>query len=187
MTDLSILICTLPQRAALLARLMDVLTPQVCGHSVEILTAENAGELSIGEKRQRLLSRSDGQYVCFVDDDDLVPDSYVSRILEATQGRPDVVGMYGTMTTNGRNPQRFILSRQFDHWFEQKGIYYRPPNHVCPVRRELALQVGYKSISFGEDKDYSDRLFPLLQTEHFISDIPMYSYLFVSPDQRRGR
>lgn len=59
-------------------------------------------------------------------------------------------------------------------------VYYRNPNHLNPVKKELAIQVPYKEINFGEDKDYSERLFPLLKTEVYISGI-IYYYLYSQP------
>jgi len=43
------------------------------------------------------------------------------------------------------------------------------------VKRELALQVPFKEINFGEDADYAKRLKPLLKSEHSIHKV-LYHY-----------
>lgn len=100
---LSILICHLDQRKHLVVRLLSVLNPQLTPE-VEILTDSTPG-ISIGAKRNQLLARATGQYVVFIDDDDLVSTNYVSLILQAIQNNPDVVDMEGIYTHNGQNPR----------------------------------------------------------------------------------
>jgi hypothetical protein len=44
-----------------------------------------------------------------------------------------------------------------------------------PIKRKIALSVGFLDISVGEDYDYSLRLKPLLKTEVYIKT-PIYFY-----------
>jgi len=44
------------------------------------------------------------------------------------------------------------------------------------VKREHAIATGFKNITYAEDKDYSDRIKPLLKTEVFL-ERPIYFYL----------
>jgi glycosyltransferase involved in cell wall biosynthesis len=143
---------------------------------VEILSQVDNGEMAIGAKRNRLLHRVKGDYICFVDDDDEVPDNYISLILNAiADGYPDVCGLKGLLIrSHQRQARTFIHSIKYDHWFEEDGIYYRCPNHLNPVKRKLALQVGFPEKDFGEDQDYSMKLFPLLQTEYMIDETLYY-------------
>jgi glycosyltransferase involved in cell wall biosynthesis len=184
-TKLSILICSLADRKDLLNRLLDILTGNHRGDiihhplgNVEILVDTDGGEKSTGQKRNDLLEKARGDYVCFVDDDDLVPDYYVERILETIETSPDVVGINGIITFSGKNPRKFIHSIQYKSWFEKDGIYYRCPHHLNPVKRELALQTKFHTRrTYNEDFDYSLRLLPLLKTEVYIEDV-MYYYLY---------
>jgi hypothetical protein len=73
----SILIPTIETRAHFLERLLSVLTPQVVD-GVEILIEKDDGESKIGAKRNRLIGRATGDYVCGIDDDDLVTSDYVA-------------------------------------------------------------------------------------------------------------
>ena len=175
---LSLLICTLPARRDMLDRLLAEIKSQqlACGVEIEVLC--DAGEGTVGAKRQRLLEKAQGDYVAFIDDDDEIMPSYLSAILGALSTSPDVIGFTGIMTTNGTRPERFRLSKDFNYE-KKKGIYYRYSNHLCPVRRELAMQVGFKDTAWGEDYDYATRLQPMLKTEVFIEK-NLYHYKYLS-------
>lgn len=172
---LSILICSLNSRAHLLKRLRSVLDPQLTDE-VEVIVNADDGQLSIGDKRNALLQAATGDYIAFIDDDDLVRTTYVQSVLAAIQTNPDCVGIEGVITTNGNpNGRLFIHSLRYHIWFEDNGVYYRNPNHLSPVKRELALKTGFPSINHGEDHDYSKRLLPLLNSEVYIKG-PIYHY-----------
>lgn len=173
---LSILICTLNRRRHYFDRLAARLNPQKTDN-VEILASCDDGELSIGAKRNLLVSKAQGDYVCFVDDDDLVSENYVAKILEATQSNPDCIGLEGIITFNGNEPKKFIHSLRFKHWFERRGVYYRNPNHLNPIRRDIVLKEPFQEINQGEDSDFSKRVLPHLQSEQFVVG-PIYFYEF---------
>jgi glycosyltransferase involved in cell wall biosynthesis len=171
---LSILICTLEERKLQYDNLRSSLMSQY-DSDVEILSCCDNREMSVGSKRNALLKQSTGEFLVYIDDDDSIHPNYISLILEALQSNPDCVGMTGIITFNGTNPRKFIHSIKVNEWYESNGVYYRYPNHLNPVKRELALQVGFPECNFGEDKNYSDRLKPLLKTEVMI-DTPIYFY-----------
>jgi glycosyltransferase involved in cell wall biosynthesis len=181
---LSVLVCHLKNRRPLFDRLMNVLGPQITDN-VEILFETDDGELTTGAKRNKLLKRATGKYIVFVDDDDLVSKDYVSLILGAVQNNCDVVGIHLLMITGGviETECRTYHSIQYDHWYDEKDPdrpgrkrYFRNPNHLNPVKRELALKIMFPEITIGEDHNYSKRLFPLLETETYIEQ-PIYYYL----------
>jgi hypothetical protein len=181
---LSICICTLSKRAEMLNRLLERLWRQILAHAprkVEVVI--DGGEGTIGEKRQRLLERSIGHLVCFIDDDDDISDDYISRIIGAIEREPEVdcVSLNGIITTNGGNPKLFLHSRKYLKWAGDGVMspFVRSPNHLNPVRRTLALETGFQAISHGEDSDYSTRLYPLLKSEADVGDEPIYFYKYV--------
>ena len=157
---LSILICSLENRKSLLNRL---------------LVETDGGQLTTGGKRNLLLTKAVGDYVAFVDDDDLVSDNYVQLILQAIKTGPDCCSLTGQMT-NKRGNFKFVHSLKYDHWFKDGQVYFRCPNHLNAVKRELALKTAFVELTVGEDKDYSLRLQPLLKTEVQI-DETIYYYL----------
>jgi len=177
---LSILIPTMPTRKQLFQRLRDELYRQIGTkrHEVEILWDDS--EESVGFKRQALLERARGQYVAFIDDDDEIDKEYISIMMKILPLQPDVVGFKGYITTNGARKKLFSISK--DHPYEERnGVYYRFNNHLCPVKRSIALQIGYKDMTFGEDFQYAEALKAsgLIQTEVFI-DKELYHYKYVT-------
>jgi hypothetical protein len=88
--------------------------------------------------------------VVFVDDDDMVSSTYVKDILTAAESNPDAIVFNGTMTTNGRDERKWYISK--DYGYEAKGgAYYRYPNHIVPIRREIAMAFPFMDIRIGED------------------------------------
>lgn len=168
MFKLSILIATMPSRQASFNDLMGNLYRQTeyCPE-VEILVDANM-VYNIGAKRNKLLDKAKGEFIIFADDDDRVSPDYVKEILKAIKTKPDCVGISGHISFNGGNRKQWHISKEYGSWYEERGIYYRTPNHISPVRRELALQAGFPEIAFGEDAEYSRRLLPLLKTETII-------------------
>jgi glycosyltransferase involved in cell wall biosynthesis len=148
-------------------------------NEVEILVdIAPRGIITTGFKRNDLLRQAKGEYICYVDDDDLVSIDYIKKILLAAENDHDCIGMVGILRSTGEPDWTFRHSITVDRWCKdrQKKIYFRTPNHLNPVKRRIAYLVGFKDITIGEDRDYSDRLRPLLKTETFIED-PIYYYL----------
>lgn len=179
---LSILVCTTDERKHFLDRLMNCLNSQSNDY-VEVLIETDNGSMKIGKKRNILLDRAVGDYVCFVDDDDLVSDDYCMKILSATESNPDCCSLEGLYTVNGENPTLFRHSLKYTKWETAsengKTVYYRCPNHLNAIKRSIALQVRFDdNKSNGEDKDFSDRVRPLLQTESIINGV-IYHYLYL--------
>lgn len=172
---LTILICTIPQRKAMFDTLLAELLKQAdgLGEHVEIIADGNNG--SIGAKRQGLLEMAKGEYIVFIDDDDSVAPDYIRSILDALLTKPDCIGFNGKMTTDGRNEQKWIISNRYKRWHEDRNTYYRCTNHITPVRRDIALSVGFKNKSHGEDYDYSMGLVGKCIVETFI-DKYLYHY-----------
>lgn len=180
---LSILICSIFSRKNFLDRLLNVLEKQKTD-DVEILVNSDFSIKKIGEKRNELLDMAQGDYLCFIDDDDLVSDDYISSILDAIKDGPDCVGIEGIMTTNGQNPKKFIHSLRYSKWYEKNGVYLRCPNHLSPIKSSIAKTVRFPEISHGEDKIYSEKIYSLLKKETYI-DRPIYYYLYNSKPSKK--
>lgn len=174
---LSILIATMPKRKWKFNRLINSLDVQLpMSGSVEILWNDSM-ECNIGVKRQELLERASGEYIVYIDDDDKVSDDYVKKIIQATKLNPDCIGISGIITTNGIKPKQWHISKDYKQWFEKNNVYYRTPNHISPIKRDLALKAGFPPIKMGEDAEYSKRILPMLKTEEIIEG-NIYFYLY---------
>ena len=179
---LSILIPTLVGREDLFNNLMSILNPQLTSE-VEVLIEKDNREMTIGEKRNKLLHRANGEYVCFVDCDDEVSKDYIEKILKAIESKPDCCSLRGVITWNGERPEVFEHSLKYCEWkTNDTGYpkYERCINHLNVVKSSIAKQFKFPEINHGEDRIWSEaiQLSGLLKTESFI-DSTLYHYKFI--------
>ena len=180
---LSILIPTIPQRFVMFEDLQFGLKWQIntkYNGQVEIIN-DCSMNCTTGEKRNRLLEKAKGDFIVFIDDDDEVSDDYVESIIQAIDSNPhiDCIGMKGKITFDGANEKKWIISTSCGSWYEKDNMYFRTPNHISPVRREIALKVKFPKIMIGEDYEYSMGILPYLKREVFI-DKELYHYKYVT-------
>ena len=186
---LSVLIPTTPDREKMLYDLLYHLHHQIekeeYQHVIELIVEVDNREHSVGHKRQSLLEKAKGEYVVFIDDDDEVSGDYISSIMDViNEERPDVIGFDGYMSVNGEGRENFNISKDLPYItiedpFGSK-LHLRYNNHLSPVKREIALQIGFKDLKFAEDFDYAKRLHEsgLLKTETVIKkDLYHYKYI----------
>ncbi len=154
----------------------------IISDEVECLINRDKGEKTTGCKRQELLEQATGEYVVFVDDDDEVFPYYIREMLEAAKSDADCIAINGFMSTNGSNEIGWELSKDFENRTvlrDGKPFYERKANHLCAIKRVLALKAGFPDISNGEDKSYSEAVNKFLKTEVKI-DLPMYHYKYIT-------
>lgn len=178
----TILIPTIPERDHLLRRLLAVLLPQLEQHegAVEIRARRNAGEIPIGELRDAMLAEATGEYVSWIDDDDLVPDDYVAEVVAALAGRPDHVGYQVEYSVDGEPKELVDHSLRHRRWHRTAaGELVRDFTHVDPVRREHATRGRFAVARVGraEDRAWVKQVRPFLHTEAYINKV-MYRYLW---------
>lgn len=180
---LSILICTLEDRLSSFMKLLRELHNQIheaeLQNEIEIESESDNGEMSIGKKRQKLLNRAKGDFIVFIDDDDYIMPSYIAEIAKAIKENPDAdcIGIEGCITFNGINRKHWKISKDFGSWYEKDGVYYRTPNHISPVRREIAMKAGFIPANWSEDYEYSKAILPHLKKEAYIpKELYHYNY-----------
>lgn len=176
---LSILLPTVQNRAALFALLHAEVARQREGKPVEIIVACDNKEISIGKKRQNLLLQAVGDHVCYIDDDDWIAPDYVESILAALESSPDCVGFKIRCTTGGKNPVIAAASMKYKRWGENEDGYahVRSPYQKTPIRREIALKVGFPDVRYAEDRIYSQGVTRLISTEVFVDKV-LYEYRY---------
>ena len=144
---------------------------------IKIIKCDKLGKgvNSAGNVRNYGMQFVDTKWISFVDDDDMISPFYIRGILTAIQDNPDCVGIEGIITCTGMGPKKFIHSLQYTDWYEQNDVYYRCPNHLNPIKREIALDTKFPETSWQEDKDFSHRLAGKLKSEVYIKG-PIYFY-----------
>lgn len=174
-----ILICSVLERTDLINRLLDSLHAQIDDERVGIIVYADNKQMTIAEKRNRLLSMATAEYVCFIDDDDLVDDNYVKTIYRLLDGA-DYVGFMLQHYYDGKPSKPTHHSVKYKGWSEDGYGFYRDISHLNPIKREIAQKFTFRN-GIGEDEDWSSKVAKsgLVQSEHFIPR-PMYYYYYDS-------
>lgn len=175
---LAVLICTLPERADKLKRLTNILDPQIERFKDQVYySIHDAGKfMPTGRKRNELINQTQSDYFVFIDDDDVVPMFYVSEILQAIEKGPHVITFNGWMTTNGADRRNWTIKLGSDY-VERNGHFYRWPNHIVPMRRDIVRGVRFPEIWYQEDYQWSKKIrdMRLLKTSvHIEKDLYWY-------------
>lgn len=185
--DFAVLIATIESRKNQFEKLRSFLRSQILDNSLvghcEIIHMCDNKEISIGLKRQRLLESANSQYLAFIDDDDWVSEEYFSAIMKSIkENSPDSIGFVIQCTFDQSSPVLAKASNIYSDWGENiDGFkYVRTPYHKTPIKRELAVQIGFKDLRYAEDHEYSRQLKAagLIKNEDFINKI-MYYYQYV--------
>ena len=152
-------------------------------HNVEVLYIRDNKEMTLGEKRNKLFSISNGVYSVMIDDDDWIHHDYIRRVVDAAKEGKDCIGYKELCIWSGKKVQSSVFSLRYPEWKESfDGYdYVRSPFYKMPIKTDICKAVEFKSIRFGEDHDWSKRIFPLLHSEVFIDEF-MYIYRHTQED-----
>jgi hypothetical protein len=177
--DVSVLICTIPSRIHLFVSLLNRIAKlkQTTTLSIEVLTDDDT-TITIGKKRQQLLDRANGTYCCFIDDDDQITDEYF-KVIEDSGLTYDCIQLNGMMYFDGNKGLPFYHSLIYSSWFQDQKGYYRPPNHLNPIKTLMAKQIGFMSLNYYEDRHFSKKIHEsgILRNE-YRHDTLQYLYMF---------
>jgi glycosyltransferase involved in cell wall biosynthesis len=182
----SILILTIFGREEQFKKLNSKLHEQILDNNlqgeVEIITYKDDCLVSVGTKRTALVNAARGKFVAFIDDDDDVSPKYVELIHKAITNNPDIdcIGFRGLLVAPSGPERPFEHSIIHRHYHEDLNMYYRPPNHLNPIRQNIAIKYPFDEINLGEDTDFAMRLVKdnVLKKEVFIDGEIMYYYQF---------
>lgn len=182
MIDLSVLICSTHTRYKTFG---PKIAEQVWGQyellpaqyrdRIEIMMLTDNKQMMLGQKRNVMVDAAQGRYVQFIDDDDRIEPDMFRAVLDATDSGADVITFLVAVYVNGDHPRICRYSKDFRSDRNTPTGYERLPNHICCVKRELALKVSFPNLLYGEDAGYSRLLLPHLNTEHHIDRV-LYHY-----------
>lgn len=178
----TILIATLAQRGPRLRRVLGQLLPQTEPYDgrVRVCALYNKGERPLGEVRQDLIEHATSDYVSFVDDDDELPEYYVSEIMPLL-GTVDYVGWRMQCFIDGVKMKPTFHSLRFPRWSEDRKGYYRDVSHLNPIRTKLAQKVDYRKVPSPEDYGWALKVRRYLKSEAYVDRV-MYFYHSSSRD-----
>jgi hypothetical protein len=149
---LSILIPTLPNRLELFyLPLIKILLKQIEPYNnIELISLFDNKKRTIGRKRQNMIDIIQGEYVCFIDDDDRISDDYIKLIMDTLDNNPNTDCVVFWSCINQPNMEDKIVKFGFE---EGNNL----PCHVHVWKSSIVKKYEYKNINHGEDNDWINR------------------------------
>lgn len=177
MVILSILIPTIKERAEMFTNLFNKVHKQIAYMQtvhpslgkIEVLIDDSPkfldGGMSIGKKREALVKRAEGKYLCFLDDDESIAPNYVETLVRLCQSDRDVCTFRNVSKTD---TYWMIVDMSLKYPNDQPSpdfIVRRKPFHICPVRSVFAKLHSFEDINYGEDFLWMDKVLQHCTTE----------------------
>lgn len=147
------------------------------GEHAEVVVVTDNKQMSVGAKRNLLVEAAKGDYVVFIDDDDMVEVEYVMELVAATASHADVIVFNAIRYENGNEDRMVNYDKDHGRDYSRLSTHYRLPNHLMCFKKSIAQQVKYEDISFGEDSAWARAVAPLIKTQHRIDKV-LYEYWF---------
>src|SRR3990167_2899461 len=206
---LSVLVCGIPERIttalpdkpAVAEILLDDLSKQAVGKPVEILYLLDNLKMTVGRKRSVLLSIAQGEWFTFVDDDDMVAPTYLSRLLSATDEAPPDTGVicFGQECYHADTGEiehcQYGLDYKYERWERPEGEFIKhernhfewrgKPAHTMCWRTDAVQSIEFPSGNFQEDVGWVAKACEVVKVEYRIPDV-LYYYRF-DPKTSRTR
>lgn len=172
------MICSTPERSEMFGRLFTQLHRQLeymqTFHNtlgnIEILFDDSKrfldGGLSIGKKRQSLVQRAEGKYLCFLDSDESIPGNYLESLVRLCHKDQDICTFKAIA-----NMEQFwsIIDMRLDYKVnDQINPNYtvrRPPWHCCPVRSVFAKMFEFPDLNNAEDFVWMEKVLTCCTSE----------------------
>lgn len=178
---LSILICTVVGREKSYENLLNELVKQIANNNlhgqVEILTEKDDCKITVGTKRNILKNKASGEYICFIDDDDMVSEDYLSEIFIATESNPEIITFQVQRYKNENLDEVYIPNVHIGNLKSGNITFIQNLLHLCPHKKYLADKINFTDKNFAEDFDYSMALAKLNPRDFKIDKI-LYLYYF---------
>lgn len=144
---------------------------------VEILSLIDNKRWTVSDKRNQLISMCKWEYISFIDDDDEITDDYIEQLLEWIEHWTDVVNFKLWISIDWAEYKDVLFSKEHQNIYKD-WFYYRQPNHIMCIKKELAKKFPYRNIPW-EDTDFAERINSSIKTEYNI-DKTLYYYNFSS-------
>ena len=157
------------------------------GNDVEVLYLMDDGTMSVGRKRNILLSIARGRYFAFIDDDDMVSSDYVSVLLDAigkANGADVIVFRQDCIHADTGEVEHCEYGLGYE--YTKTGDQWRgKPAHTMAWRTDVVQDVEFPDGNFGEDVGWVAGACKRAVTEYRL-DSTLYTYRF-DPAKSRTR
>lgn len=167
---------SVPARRILRMRVLELIEEQIEGYDdIEVLVLEDNRKRDLGPKRQAIIDIAQGEYINFIDDDDIIADNYIEALYPLLDG-VDCVGFTGQISIE-QGPWQNVFYSKNNGWDNEPNGYYRPTQHLTPVKTELVRQIPYTGHNH-EDHEWATRMKQagLLKTENVTPEVLYYYY-----------
>jgi glycosyltransferase involved in cell wall biosynthesis len=188
---LSVLIPTIEKRKKQFEQLRNYVLKISEPYNVEVLSLCDNQEMSTGEKKNKLIQMSSGDYVVTIDDDDSVCADYFDIIMPILNQNPDCIG-YEVSLRGLDSMKKACISTKYPEWANNIDGYdlVRYSHEKVPIKREHAISAGFSWMRYYDDYCFSMNLKRdgKLKNEIFIPK-EMYIYQYEageSYDERYG-
>jgi Glycosyl transferase family 2 len=178
-----ILIPTIPHRNVKLRTLLAALDYQMVS-GVRVLACRDNLQLTLPQKNQKLQDAATGDYVSWIDDDDMYAPDYLRLVMQALEKDPDMVGFQVRWTIDGVRQLPVDHSLKYDGWqLHEDGQLVRDITCLNPIRRELARLTRWEYLPHGTDGHwaYLLRQTGAVRKEEYIPQ-EMYYYQYSNAD-----
>ena len=201
---LSVLVCGIPERLPAdgfdgnLECALSQILKQADGNPVEVLYLLDNLKMTVGRKRSVLLSIAQGEWFTFVDDDDAVAPTYISRLLAATDEAPPDTGVicFGQVCTHADTGEVEHCLYGLGWPYEKCQTYpgdnptkeynWRGlPAHTMCWRTDAVQSIEFPSGNFQEDVGWVAKACEVVKVDYRIPDV-LYYYRF-DPKTSRTR
>ena len=158
------------------------------GNDVEVLYLMDDGTMSVGRKRNILLSIARGDYFAFIDDDDMVAPDYLKWLLTAIDSTKADVIVFRQDCIHADTGEVEHCEYGLGYEYTKTGDQWRgKPAHTMAWRTDVVQDVEFPDGSFGEDIGFVKLACEKAKTEYRI-DKTLYTYRFNPLTSRtRGR
>lgn len=160
--------------------MLDEIYDQIGDREIEVLALVDNKKRTIGGKRNSLLGISRGEFVSFVDDDDLISKNYVSKIYDVILSNPEVDLV--TFNMIRRTIGGDLLLCKHDHKIKPpgeiiEGVWHGIPSHMMIWKNSIASSELFPNKNFGEDFEWMSSV--SCKVKNYINiDEVLYSYEF---------
>lgn len=135
---------------------MEICKNYIQDKRIKLLCNEGKG---VSSARNQGIMKSTGSYITFVDSDDVLEQTFLSKLLNIAKGNPRYLPMCGHVRFENGNPDFEVVDSSESNTVETNDLianifYYHPASWGCLFQSEVIKKYGIKmeeSASFNED------------------------------------